>query len=202
MQSSMALGGKVMTELNCGPMHTYAPLWWKIKNFKNIAAAWRIPFAKLFGIPTFYGKLYAVLNRPDGSIVDYGLVSGRLVTTAFCAFLVDQMQTDSAVIGDFKYHDSGSGAGPTAAIGDTSLETAITDNLRTAGTQVETSSVIYKSVGAIAYTGAHDVTEHGLFCDTRANGGTMVDHHYFTAIPVVNLDSITFTYELTVTAGG
>lgn len=201
MQDSLALGGKVGAKLNVGPMHKYAPLWWKIKNFKNLAAAWRVPIAKLFRVPTFYGKLYATLHRPDGSMVDYGLVSMRVVTTAFCEFLVDQLQTESSVIGDFKYHDSGTGV-TGAAIGDSSMETVVTDNLRTVGTQVETSSVIYKSVGAIAYTGPHNISEHGLFNSTRATGPTLLDRHTFTAIPVVNLDSITFTYELTVTAGG
>lgn len=201
MQSSLSIGGKVGAKLNRGALHTYAPLSWKIRNFKNIVAAWRIPFAKLFGIPTLYGKLYAQLHRADGSMVDYGLISGKLVTTAFCEFVVAQLQTETSVFGDFKYHDSGTGSTP-AAIGDTSMETVVTDNLRTVGTQTTTSSVIYKSVGAIAYTGGHNITEHGLFNTVRATGPTLLDRHVFTAIPVVNLDSITFTYELTVTAGG
>jgi hypothetical protein len=46
------------------------------------------------------------------------------------------------------------------------------------------------------------ITEHGLFSQTRAGGGTLMDRSKFAAINVVATDSIQFTYELTLTAGG
>jgi len=43
------------------------------------------------------------------------------------------------------------------------------------------------------------VTEHGLF--NASSAGTLMDRTVFSAINVVNGDSIQFTYELTATAG-
>jgi hypothetical protein len=72
---------------------------------------------------------------------------------------------------------------------------------RATGTQVEGASAnIYKSVGTIAYTTTKAITEHGLFNDATA--GTLMDRTKFAAVNVVSGDSIEFTYQLTVSAGG
>jgi hypothetical protein len=70
---------------------------------------------------------------------------------------------------------------------------------RVAGTQTESAANAYQSVGTIAYTTTKAITEHGLFNDVSA--GTLMDRTVFSAINVVNLDSIQFTYTLTVSAG-
>lgn len=151
------------------------------------------------GIPTFTSELSAVLVRADGSKLNYGVVSYRVVTTAFVNFVVDQLQAESSLFGDFKYHDSGVGT-TAAVIGDTAIETTDGES-RATGTQVEGASAnIYRSVGTITYTTSKAITEHGLFNDVAA--GTLLDRHVFSAINVVNTDSIQFTYELTVSAGG
>lgn len=135
----------------------------------------------------------------DGTLVkDYGIVSTKVVTTAFVNFLVDQFQTETSEIGDINYHDSGTGT-TAEAVGDTALVTKV-ETGRAAGTQGEGASAnIYQSVGTISYTGTRAITEHGIF--TQASGGTLVDRSVFSAINVTNGDSIQFTYELTVPAG-
>jgi len=60
--------------------------------------------------------------------------------------------------------------------------------------------VQYVSVGTISYTTTKAITEHGLF--NTADSTVLMDRTVFSAINVVDGDSIQFTYTLTVTAGG
>lgn len=157
-----------------------------------------MPIAKEFGILTVLGKLEAVHISADGTKTNYGVLSRRVVTTAFVNFLVDQLQTETSVFGDFKYHDSG--VGTTAEnVADTAMETTDGES-RATGSQTESASNAYRSVGTIAYTTTKAITEHGLFND--ASAGTLMDRSVFSAINVVNGDSIQFTYTLTVSSGG
>lgn len=157
-----------------------------------------VPIAKAFGLATAYGKLEAVLHKASGEVINYGVLGYRAVTTAFVSFVVDQLQTETSVFGDFKYHDSG--VGTTAEnVTDTAMETTDGES-RATGTQTESAATAYRSVGTISYTSTKAITEHGLFND--ATTGTLMDRTVFTAVNVVNGDSIAFTYTLTVSAGG
>ena len=175
-------------------------LLWKLSNTPNVwPGLFKAKLAHTLNIPTFYGRLYARLFRADGSIVDYGLVSTEVVTTAFVNFMVDQLQTETSEWGDFKYHDSGVGT-TDPAVGDTDIETTDGES-RATGSQTEGASAnIYRSVGTISYTTSKAITEHGLF--SQSTGTTLMDRSEFSAINVVNGDSIQFTYDLTVSAGG
>lgn len=156
------------------------------------------PLAKSFGVLVALGKLEAVLIKADGMKINYGILSRRVVTTAFVNFVVDQLQTETSVFGDFKYHDSGVGVTAENAA-DTTIET--TDGeARVAGTQTESAANAYRSVGTISYTTTKAITEHGLFNDLTA--GTLMDRSVFSVINVGNGDSIQFTYTLTLTSGG
>ena len=127
-----------------------------------------------------------------------GVLGYRSVTTAFVNFVVDQLQTETSVFGDYKFHDSGVGV-TAEAIGDTAMET--TDGeARATGSQTESAANAYRSVGTISYTTTKAITEHGLFNDVAA--GTLMDRTVFSAVNVVNGDSIQFTYTLTISAGG
>lgn len=182
-----------------------APIGWRIANITRPAfiKGWFavhvvVPVAKMFGISVAYGKLEAVLRKASGEVVNYGVLGYRVVTTAFVNFVVDQLQTETSVFGDFKYHDSG--VGTTAEnITDTAMETTDVES-RATGTQTESAANAYRSVGTISYTTTKAITEHGLFNDSSA--GTLMDRTVFSAINVVNGDSIQFTYTLTVSAGG
>jgi len=143
-------------------------------------------------------RLYAKVIRADGSEKDLGLVSTKVVTTAFVNYLVDALQSSTAAFADFRFHDSGTGVGA-EAVGDTTLGTKV-ESGRATGTQTEGASAnIYRSVGTITYTGTHAITEHGLF--NAATAGILMDRSLFAAINVIADDSIQFTYELTVPAG-
>jgi len=182
-----------------------APLAWRIRNAlrPSFWSGWAAvqmakAFSALTGFPILHSQLEVQLRRKDGSRVNYGVVGYRVVTTAFVTFVVDQLQTETAVFGDFKFHDSGVGV-TAEAIGNTAMET--TDGeARVSGTQTESGATVYQSVGTITYTTTKAITEHGLFNDLTV--GTLMDRTVFTAINVVNTDACTFTYSLTVSAGG
>lgn len=180
-----------------------APLAWRLRNVLRLAfiVGWlgymlgRL-YSKVFGAPVLLGKLEATVFR-NGKPVDYGVLGYRVVTSAFVAFLVDNLQTDTTEIGDFKYHDSG--VGTTAEnSSDTGIETTDGES-RATGTQTESAANAYRSVATIGYTTTKAITEHGLF--SQSTSGTLMDRTVFSAINVVNGDSIQFTYTLTCTAG-
>lgn len=204
LNSKMGFSGTLQAKLNRGGID--APLSWRIRNrimprFWFNWLTWYVAkvFSKATNIVTMTGSLSIIHRENDGSYIDYGKVAYGLVTTAFVEFMVDQLQTETSVWGDFKFHDSGVGA-TAAAIGDTDIET-IDGESRATGTQVEGASAnIYRSVGTISYTATRAIAEHGLF--SIVTGGTLMDRHVFSAINVVNGDSIEFTYELTVNSGG
>lgn len=180
-------------------------LAWKLRNYARLGFIWSwlavhlvAPVARRFGLAVMYGKLEAVLIKANGERVRYGVLDYRLVTTAFVDFVTDQLQTETSVFGDFKYHDSGVGT-TDPAITDTAIETTDGES-RATGTQTESSHNVYVSVATIAYTTSKAITEHGLFND--ASAGTLMDRSEFAAINVVSGDSIQFTYSLTLAAGG
>lgn len=180
-------------------------LAWKMRNTLTWAYLWGWlangagkALSALTGLPVMTSELRVQLRRVDGEVVNYGVVSRRVITTAFVNFMVDQLQTETSVWGDFKYHDSGVGT-TAAAIGDTAIETTDGES-RATGTQTEGAANVYVSVGTISYTTTKAITEHGLFNDPTT--GTLLDRHVFAAVNVVNGDSIQFTYSLTVSSGG
>lgn len=202
MEGRISLGGTLTARKIAGKT---APITWRLSNVLRwgyikalIGVTVAKALAKTFGIMTAYGELSAVLVKADGETINYGVLSRRVVTNAFVAFVVDQLQTETSVFGDFKYHDSGVGVTAENAA-DTAIET--TDGeARATGTQTESAANAYRSVGTISYTTTKAITEHGLFNDLTA--GTLLDRSVFAAINVVNGDSIQFTYTLTLTAGG
>jgi len=196
MLGKMALGGKLAARYIPAP----GPgLLWKLSNLRNVwPGYWRARLARVLGMAHLGGELRARLRRADGQVINYGLVSSKLVTTAFVNNMVDQLITETSAWGDYKFHDSGVGT-TAAAVGDTDIETTDGES-RSTGTQVENAANIYESVGTIAYTTTQAITEHGLF--NIVTGGILMDRHVFAAINVNNGDSIQFTYDLTCTAGG
>lgn len=150
----------------------------------------------------FKGELYLKHLRLGILLKDHGKVSANVVTTEFCEDLVDNLIAEGAAFGDYKFHVSGTGSGA-PAIGDTQATfTAPDGDPLDSGTQVEATSVIYRSVATIDYTGTKAVVEHGILNNATLASGILLDRSTFTVINVENLDSIEFTYELTCTAGG
>jgi hypothetical protein len=180
------------------PLMWYVRNWARWKQIKSLIGVFIIaPIARMFGICTVYGKLEADLIKASGERIRYGVLGYRVVTTAFVNFVVDQLQTETSVFGDFKYHDSGVG-GTAENASDTAIETTDGES-RATGTQTEDDPDDYQSVGTISYTTTKAIVEHGLFNDLTA--GTLMDRTVFTTINVVNGDSIQFTYTINFPAG-
>lgn len=203
MRSTLNMSGNLSVAKIVVP---YAPLSWRIKNWLRpdfilglVSTKFGKAFSKFTGIPVLTSELSAVLIRANGERVNFGVISRRVITTAFVNFMVDQLQAETSEWGDFKFHDSGVGT-TAAAITDTAIETTDGES-RATGSQTEGATAnIYKSVGTITYTTTKAITEHGLF--SSASSTTLMDRHVFSAVNVVNTDSIQFTYELTVSSGG
>jgi len=189
--NAIGLGGRMRAKVIRGQR---APLRWRVRNALRPAfwlgwLGWQAAraFSRLTGLPVLLGRLSAVLVRRDGTRVNYGVLGWRVVTTAFVNFMVDQLQTETSTWGDFKYHDSGVGVTAENAA-DTDIETTDGES-RATGDQGEGASAnIYKSIGTISYTTTKAITEHGLF--NASTSGTLMDRTVFSAINVVNGDSI------------
>lgn len=203
MEGKMVMSGALGIVVRRGEVQ--APWAWRVRNYcrPGFVAGWLAnqaarAFSRITGIPCMVGELYGTLIRADGTRVRYGLLGCRVVTTAFCNFVVDQLQTETSVFGDFKYHDSGVGTGEELAA-NTGIETTDGES-RATGDQGEGASAnIYKSIGTISYTTTKAITEHGLF--NTSDSATLMDRSVFAAVNVVNGDSIQFTYQVTLTAG-
>jgi hypothetical protein len=200
--SKLSMRGDLSTKLIRAPGPGIA---WKVSNYlrwsfiKSWLGVFLVqPVAKAFGLMTAYGKLEALLIKADGTKINYGVLSYRVVTSAFVNFVVDNLQTDTTELGDFKFHDSGVGTTAENAA-DTAMETTDGES-RATGTQTESAANAYRSVGTISYTTTKAITEHGVF--SQATAATLIDRSVFSAINVVNGDSIQFTYTLTLSSGG
>jgi len=196
MQSNLVLKGHLSARVIRAPK---VGIGWKLRNLRYMLPGLAQHAIRcLFGLSGLEGRLYVRHIAASGRVTDYGLVSCRVVTDAFVEFMVDELQAETSVWGDFKYHDSGEGVGAElpANVGLGSPW----GGARSVGTQAEAAANIYQSVATTAYTGPFAITEHGLF--SAAAGVTLMDRHLFAAINVVNLDSIQFTYQLTCTSGG
>lgn len=152
------------------------------------------------GEVTFTQSLSAVLLKRGGTKVDLGVVSRRVVTTAGVKFLVDNFAAAGPNVGTFKYHAMGTGTNSEDPA-DTALQTEV--ETRAAGSQASATAganATYTTVGTIAFTGPHAITEHGIF--SAAAAGTLWDRSKFLAINGDVGDAIQFTYVLTANSGG
>lgn len=178
---------------------------WKLQNAARpgyirgwLARYVAMPIARAFGLMTAIAELRGELISADGVRIDLGVMGRRVVTTAAVNLIVDQLQSSSGEIAAFDYHDCGEGTTAENAT-DTAMETAY-GGARTNGTSSEGASAnIYQSAGTISFSGSKAITEHGLF--NASTSGTLFDRTVFSAINVVNGDSIAFTYQVTFAAG-
>lgn len=154
-----------------------------------------------------YGVLRLTLRRASGELVEFGVVSHRLVTTAGVNKLVALMNgTDAATGAAFKYHGIGTGA-TAPAIGDTALQTESTtalnpDNTRATGSQTTGgASNIYRSVGTVTVDASVANTEYGLLSQAATGGGTLLDRFTYSVVNLANGDSLQGTVDITLPAG-
>lgn len=144
-------------------------------------------------------ELSMVVYRANGKVENLGVVCKKKVTGAFVTDIVSNMVTDTTAFGDYKYHDCGTGSTAEANT-QTALVTPF-GGARVAGTQVAggtATAPTYTSVATISFTSTLSIVEHAVF--NASTSGTMLDRSLFTAVNVVNGDSIQFTYVLTINA--
>lgn len=191
-----------------------APLAWKIRNTARLtfiggllANRAAFAFSKITKVPTITSKLMGKLIRADGTTINYGVLSYRLVTDAGVAHMVDDWQAGTPRMYDvMKYHACGTGTGD-EAVGDTGMGTECTttlnpDSTRATGTNTQPSAPVLQSVGTVTFDGSAAVTEHGLMSAAATGTGTLWDRSKFAAINVVSGDTIAFTYQCTIASGG
>ncbi len=146
-------------------------------------------------------------DRPDLWVPtrDIRVVRNRCVTRNLCAGIVQMLIASAWPTGAiYKYHDSGTGT-TAEGLEDTALVTPW-GGARSVGTQIikPDYDYIYRSVATTIYNNTFAITEHGLFCTTSGNtpgGYNLMDRTVFTAVNVVNTDSIIFTYDISFTPG-
>ena len=178
---------------------------YKLRNLPHMMRSWLVLLGcyvavKMGGIAA-YGTVKIKLIRADGTTYNFGTVGHRVVTTAGVTFMATGFKDGTKDISTLKYHASGTGV-VAENITDVALGTEVTDNARTAGTNTNPSANQYQTVNTITYTGAHAITEHGIFNQIVVAASILWDRTVFAAINVAVADSIQFTYVLTINAGG
>jgi hypothetical protein len=203
---------QTVRELHAGvdPAARGLPMWlrrFRALNYENVLRGLRhMIAAEQLGIPSHFGLLRARLLRRDGDILDFGLVSTRVVTTAGAAYLIDALQ-GIVEPENLKYHGIGTdntaeSAGQTGLIAE--CTTALNpDSTRATGSLTEgASSNIFRSVGTNTVDAAVTIVEHGLFSQAATGGGTMFDRSIFAGIGMSIGDSLETTYDWTLNTGG
>lgn len=155
---------------------------------------------------TAYAELYVKhyhATEPDpftgriGWTENVGRVSQQKVTTAFRDFVALMLVTDATTMGDFKYHEVGTD-NTAEANSQTALITT-TGIARVAGTQTNPTGSTYQSVATVTADTTETWQEHGLF--NASTSGTLMDRSLISpTVSVVSLDTVQFTYVLTVNA--
>ena len=131
-----------------------------------------------------------------GWMENVGLVSRGKVTGEFRDFTIDNLVSDTTEFGDFKFHRPGLTA---TAEDNTDTVLASDAGLTATGTQLEGATAdIYKSVATVTADATETWNEHVINSQTGAGGGILMDRSAFTpTVSVVNLDTVEFTYQLT-----
>ena len=134
-----------------------------------------------------------------------GVVSRKVVTTAGVGYLVDALQ-NLVEPENLKYHALGTG-NAAEAVGDTALQTELTtqynpDNTRATGTTTESAANVYRTVGTNTVDASAAVVEHGILTQAAVGGGVLLDRSVFSVVNLASSDSLTSTYDLTLSAGG
>lgn len=179
---------------------------WRTANFLNLArGARRVLAARVQRLATMYGSLYLTHIRADGDVLELGLASMRVVTTAGVNFITDAFQgtTELEIL---KYHGLGTGTNSEASA-DTALQTELStqynpNDTRATGSLTEGASAnIYRTVGTNTVDASAAVTEHGIFSQAATGGGTLLDRSVFSAVNLASGDSLQSTYDYTTNAG-
>ena len=207
--STMSMAGSV--SMRVVKRERKAPLSWRLANLRHLARAWpgllAARLANWFGVTTLESALYLRKHCADGSIVDYGCVSRRVVTDVGVGYIVDAFQ-NAVELENMKYHGFGltntaEAAAQTALAGEITASYYAGD-VRPTGTTIEGASAnIYKTVATFTPDsgGTLAIVEHGIFSANAV--GVLLDRSIFAVVNITSpSESIESTYQLTFTAGG
>ena len=148
---------------------------------------------------TLTGEIELVVRGKDGHIKDVRCVK-NLVVDAGLAAVAGLILTDVSV-NDFDYIAVGTGTVAPAA-GDTALGAEIVDSglarAAATGTRITTTKTNDTAQLQLTFsvTGTKAVTEAGMF--NAASSGDMLARQTFSAVNVVNGDSLTITWKIQV----
>lgn len=183
---------------------------YRLLNLVNIwRGLWKILVARVLRVPHIYGCVYAKIIRGDGTVVNLGLVSTRVVTDTGVGFVVDAFQ-NLVELENMKFHGYGTGttaesAAQTALVTELTTEYA-TDNVRPTGSTTEGASAnIFRTVATLSPDGSGTlaITEHMVNSQAATGGGVMFDRSVFSAINLTRgSDSLQTTYDATFPSGG
>lgn len=186
--------------------------WWKVSNLPHLWRGLRkIWLAKRLGLPHLYGSLHLTKIFADGKVLDYGLGSMRVVTSAGAQFIVDAWQNlASAEMENMRYHALGVGTAAEAA-GNTALGSEwssayYSGSSRATGTLTEGATAnVFRSVGTNTYvtgaTATTSIAEHGMFHVPSVGSGVLMDRSVFTQIGLDGGDAIQSTWDGTISSG-
>lgn len=209
---SIGFSGSLTLKKQAIPM---APISWRMRNAMKWSYIWGFAcfhlarwFSKVTKVPTITARLRLRKKLVNGTWVDYGWVSYRMVTNAGVAFLVDDWDPTAATdMSTMKYHGVGTGAG-VEAVGDVALTTECTtalnpDSTRATGVATQPSANILRSTATLTFDAASTaVIEHGLFSQAATGGGTLWDRSVFAVVTMLIGESLQCQYDGTVNAGG
>jgi hypothetical protein len=145
-------------------------------------------------------RLVPAEGLPDDAEID----GRRVITTAGVNYIRDAFvaHNGGADVQNMNFHDSGTG-NTAEATGDTDLVTPAGPTTRATGVQDRSTSAHYKTTGTITYAGSVAVVEHGLFNQAaRGAGSVLLDRTVFSVVNMGAGESIAFTYDLSLPAGG
>lgn len=183
---------------------------WRRANRPNLMRGLRkVMMARALDLPHFYGVLFLEKRCADGSVVDYGLASMRVVTTVGVKFIADDFNAGAQDVSNMKFHGFGTGAAA-EAVGNTALATEVTNttyvgDVRPTGSQASatvSNDATYTTVATYSPDSGTPiaVTEHGIF--SASSAGTLLDKSLFSVVNLATGDSLQATYVLTLVAGG
>jgi hypothetical protein len=180
---------------------------WRTRNTPNLMrGVRRVLAARALGLNNLYGSLYLTHIKADGQVVELGLASMRVVTTAGVNYLVGTFAGTGATT-NIKYHGIGT-TNTAEAVGDTALVAESTtalnpDNTRATGsTTTGGSANVYRTVGTLTADATIAAVEHGVFTQAATGGGTLWDRSVFSTVTLASGDSLQTTYDCTFAAGG
>lgn len=202
---SLEVGSSDLVTLGSPPRPTDEVVAWRAANVPHLARGHeRVVTARSNGLPHIYGLLWLSKRQRDGTIVDYGLASMRLVTNAGLTWLVQCFLGEEDIL-SLQYHGIGASDIPESPededLVDELGQNYPIEDLRAVGSSTEVNDTTFRSVGNCQVADDVSVREHGVFTHGTVGQGVLFDRSTFTTVPLEAGEAIQMTYDLVLSAG-